>query len=422
MATVPSREADHGLDEWTKPPFLRRVWIRGYKSIAFCDVELHPLTILVGRNASGKSNFLDALAFLRDVIHLGVNEAVYRHGGQDSIPCRFQSEPRVFIGVETAFIDMDEQWDVTYELEIELPKDQPAYIAHEQFRMRECGDKSVDGFTNNDGIITSEGEDNQPMGEWKRSDRAYLREFALTRKIPREFTNRLESLTTYNFHPETIRSPKHSTSGILLARDGSNLASVIRTTRAGSEEAFERVGLYLAAITESVSLVGEVKYGEYETIRFRVDRKGQGPPLEFDAAHMSDGTLRALAALVAAFQFVPPYRHPSLVAIEEPETSLHPAAMRALVDALDEATQHTQVLLTTHSADLLDDPELTPSQVLVVRSRDGATQITPVDPASREIIRRELSTLADLQRQDHLDLDQADLERQAAMQVRNGEP
>jgi len=44
---------------------------RGYKSIAFCDVALEALTILVGRNATGKSNFLDALAFLRDCLDDG---------------------------------------------------------------------------------------------------------------------------------------------------------------------------------------------------------------------------------------------------------------------------------------------------------------------------------------------------------------
>src|ERR1700761_4269267 len=63
-----------------KPPFLRRVRIRGYKSIAFCDVTLEPLTILVGRNASGKSNFVDALAFLRDLLNGGVNAALEAHG------------------------------------------------------------------------------------------------------------------------------------------------------------------------------------------------------------------------------------------------------------------------------------------------------------------------------------------------------
>ena len=74
-ATIPDREPD----EFTLPPFLRRVRIRGYKSIGFCDVLLHPLTILVGRNAAGKSNFLDALAFLTDTMTFGAGEAV-KHG------------------------------------------------------------------------------------------------------------------------------------------------------------------------------------------------------------------------------------------------------------------------------------------------------------------------------------------------------
>ena len=76
MTTVPGKEAVRDIAEQAKPPFLRRVRIRGYKSIAFCDVTLEPLTILVGRNASGKSNFLDALAFLRDLMEMRATEAV----------------------------------------------------------------------------------------------------------------------------------------------------------------------------------------------------------------------------------------------------------------------------------------------------------------------------------------------------------
>ena len=97
---------------------------------------------------------------------------------------------------------------------------------------------------------------------------------------------------------------------------------------------------------------------------------------------MSDGTLRALSNIMAAFQIVPPIGHPSVVGIEEPETALHPAALRAFVDALREATQHTQILLTTHSPDLLADRYLDVSEVLVVRNRDGLTQLAPVDAAS----------------------------------------
>src|SRR6266853_4348254 len=99
MATAPSKHEDDDLDEWTKPPFLRRVRIRGYKSIAFCDVRLQPLTILVGRNAAGKSNFLDALAFLRDLMEMRATEAVNERKGWRAIHCRSGSTPLIEMGV-----------------------------------------------------------------------------------------------------------------------------------------------------------------------------------------------------------------------------------------------------------------------------------------------------------------------------------
>src|SRR6516164_5699110 len=103
MATAPSQEAVNEIDERTKPPFLRRVQIRGYKSIAFCDVTLEPLTILVGRNAAGKSNFLDALAFLRDVMTIGAAEAVKRRGGWSAIACRVTNPRRIAFEIEAGF-------------------------------------------------------------------------------------------------------------------------------------------------------------------------------------------------------------------------------------------------------------------------------------------------------------------------------
>src|SRR5260221_7232782 len=103
MSTAPGNETELAAEERAKAPFLRRVRIRGYKSIAFCDVTLEPLTILVGRNASGKSNFLDALAFLRDLVKLGVNEAVKRHGGGEAIPFRLQDDRLGFLENEGGY-------------------------------------------------------------------------------------------------------------------------------------------------------------------------------------------------------------------------------------------------------------------------------------------------------------------------------
>src|SRR5438105_3521214 len=103
METGPIAETCNGDKDWTQTPFLRRVRIRGYKSIAFCDVTLEPLTILVGRNASGKSNFLDALAFLRDLMHVRATEAVNDRKGWRSIQCRSGSTPHTELGFEATF-------------------------------------------------------------------------------------------------------------------------------------------------------------------------------------------------------------------------------------------------------------------------------------------------------------------------------
>jgi len=224
----------------------------------------------------------------------------------------------------------------------------------------------------------------------------------------------------YNFYPAGMRRLQKPNPGWLLERDGSNLASVIEGLKEIDPESVGRIRDYVAVIAEEVEGFDTVGYGEYETVRFRVRSLNEKHPLEFDAASMSDGTLRALAALVAAFQIVLPHGHPSVIGIEEPETSLHPAAAHALVAALDAATEHAQVLLTTHSGDLLAERAIQPSQVLVVRNKDGQTQIAPVDAASREIIRKELYSLADLQRMDQLDLDEAELAKQAQVPKLNG--
>jgi predicted ATPase len=217
----------------------------------------------------------------------------------------------------------------------------------------------------------------------------------------------------YNFDPEAIRLVQKPTPGTLLAHDGRNLASVIEGVREIDEGVIGRIGAYLSTVVDEVERYEVVRYGEYETVRFRMRPVAGRQPLEFDATSMSDGTLRVLATLVAGFQIHLP-TGPSVIGIEEPETALHPAAMRALVDALDEATERTQIILTTHSADLLASPDIRPEQLLVVRNRGGVTEIGPVDAASREIVRQELDTLADLQRQDQLAPDPEDLDRQAS--------
>ncbi len=95
------KQQEHKLhEEHTNPPLLRQVQIRGYKSIAFCDVSLEPLTIFVGRNASVKSNFLDAMAFLRNLMEHSVDEAVNRHNGWRAIHRRNEDFPFIEMKIQ----------------------------------------------------------------------------------------------------------------------------------------------------------------------------------------------------------------------------------------------------------------------------------------------------------------------------------
>jgi len=90
-------------DSKTKPPFLRRVKIRNYRSIEYCDVELSPLTVLVGRNGSGRSNFIDAIMFVRDAIQFGVDIAIESRGGYESVARKgSKSSDRISISLEFA--------------------------------------------------------------------------------------------------------------------------------------------------------------------------------------------------------------------------------------------------------------------------------------------------------------------------------
>jgi predicted ATPase len=413
--------------EGAKPPFLRRVRIRGYKSIAFCDVTLEPLTILVGRNASGKSNFLDALAFLRDAMEFGLGEALKRRGGIRSILCRNTQTDTFSMEIETAVTEgQAEKKDylIRYRFSIRASEGNAVERPIEDLTVTDVATGQEFGFhTHQDewAIFFGRGKEKSGRAYNPRPEGLFLR---MNVNQPEwHFAHCLRYMGFYNFRPDVMRPVQKASPEWLLEADGSNLPSVIAMTREKEKETIDRVGHYLASITGTITLQGVASYGEYETVRFRVNRKYPETPLDFDAASMSDGTLRVLASLVAAFQVVGRFGYPSLVAIEEPETSLHPSAMRALVDALDEATLRTQILLTTHSADMLDNPTIRPENIRVVQLIEGQTVIGPVDAASVEIVRRNLSTLGGLERENQLEPDLDDQARQQQLaQAREEQP
>lgn len=442
--SIPSAEPlPNQIHERNKAPFLRRVRVRGYKSVAFCDVTLEPLTILVGRNASGKSNFLDALAFLRDLMEMRATEAVNKRKGWRSIHCRSSLTPNIEMGFEATFESFQSTWDADYSFALEIANQnqirvrQEGLILTEQDHGRRCGYRVAEGKLDwiggehfaDDSERTNDGDPPRAAGNDKlkdprffgghRSDRLLLSMIGTQPFL--DLAEGLRASCVYHFSPAAMRVLQPITASPILDRDGGNLARAIEGLREIEPETVRRIGTYLQAIVPSVISFGKVEYGDFETVRFRQEGKADQPPSEFDASSMSDGTLHILAALVAAFQIVLPSGFPGFIGIEEPETALHPAALRALVAALDEATLRTQILLTTHSPDLLDAAEVKPENVRVVKCLEGTTAITPLDEASLSIVRDRLNTLGGLERDRQLELNPEDLDRQAdlARQERN---
>lgn len=390
------------------PVLLRRVRLKNYKSIATCDVRLGRLVALVGRNGSGKSNFLDSLRFVADGLTTTLDHALRERGGLALVRRHSTGHPRNF----TVSLDLDLSGGMraTYAFEISSRSGGGFIVKREELHLRWPGGQ--DSYRVEDGEVKhSTGNGSMPRAA---HDRLYLVTISGLPQF-RPVYDALVSMGFYNLSPETMKRPQSPDAGELLHRDGSNISSVIDRLGREAPHDIERVGLYLEKIVPGIEGFDRVSLGPQETIEFRTLVAGSEHPWRFYAMNMSDGTLRALGILVAVAQLAGKNDRVRFVGIEEPETALHPAAAGALVGALREASSRTQIAVTTHSPEILDDLER--DTIIVVQSREGKTELAGIDAASREAVKEHLYTPGELLRLDQLRADDADVERQQQVQM-----
>ncbi|MGH9600041.1 MAG: AAA family ATPase, partial [Terracidiphilus sp.] len=205
---------------------------------------------------------------------------------------------------------------------------------------------------------------------------------------------RLRAMAFYNLVPAAMREPVPVDGGMQLARDGRNIGSAIEGLKRKTPDTLKRVIAYLAKIVPDVTDVERLLVGSRETVEFK-----QGA-WTFEALQMSDGTLRALGVLTAALQggMAP------LVGIEEPEIALHPAAFGVLRDALAEGSESAQLLITSQSPELLNDPDIKLDQILAAEYVKGETRLGAIAKASADMLRTKLFTVGELVRQDQIEV------------------
>jgi predicted ATPase len=386
----------------TTTSFLRRVKVRNFKSLGNCDVELGALTVLVGRNGSGKSNFIDALRFVSDALRMSAGDAIVARGNFDIVR-KGKGSPRGFdIELE---VDLRGGCRAVYGFAYEAPDhDHSPRLVGEHLEISEADNGVVASYAVKNGRIETFSETERPPVP---DDRLYL---VNASGFPafRAIYDALRGMRFYQLSPLEMSAPKSPSPGEILKEGGENIAGVIERLSFERPRVKERILGYLATIVPGLEDVRCVHWGRNETIEFVQKLSGSDAPQTFHAKSMSNGTLRALGALVAITQPVEGTNPVLLVGIEEPEAALHPAAAGALMDALREAAARKQVIVTTHSPDLLDQIDPDTDRLLVAQIGGGGTMIGPIDQASRQAIREDLYTPGDLLGMDQLELDWAD--------------
>ena len=345
--------------------FLKEIHIKNLMSLRDVTLPLKPLTIFVGPNASGKSNTVKALYRLHKMM---VDEKLSSDEfNRDTL---WKTEvPKISFHLHTKV----EENSTLYHLEVKLEPDL-------SFRAEQLSVNDVNVISIQDGQGTVRDE-NGENGTPYNSDELALRSAGNygNKPITRALAEFMKAWEFYDFSPDLIRSSL--TRSILLAEKeirefpkldsyGLKLPEVLCNWEKNFPERFESVSDSLVSSTnrhiDSFPVIEENQLFPGNQL-FLLE--GYREPIPLHSA--SDGILR----LIAYYTLLNEPELPPLIAIEEPERNFHPGALADIANVLEQIAQYSQVIITTHSSQLLGafNPESLGDSlgVLLLRNRPG---------------------------------------------------
>lgn len=363
---------------------ISRLVLRRFRSVRSDVIGLHNPLFLVGKNGSGKSNVVDAFAFLSECMSLPLHTVFENRGGINAVRYRAgtKSRPGNFaIRVEFSFPNGSpvSGW---YAFEIKGLPDYTFSVVREKCSLAVGGshqwfDRTGEYFhTNVTGLLPA------------------LEAAALALPIiggAQEFApvvRGLGAMRVFSIQPAKVQELQEPDAGTNLKSDGSNLASVLQLLGREDKKKLERLCEVLGTIVPETTKVRTVKHGKRLSLEFTQEWKsnGEDKSVKFEAFSMSDGTLRALGILSSFFQ----KSIPTLIAIEEPESTIHPEALGSILDVIRSYARNTQIVVTTHSPELLDAKWIRPENLRIVTWKDGVTRVCPLGKASVKALQEHL--------------------------------
>jgi len=354
-----------------KVPRILSLKVKNYRALRNIELkDLTPLTVLLGPNGSGKSTIFDVFAFLSECFSVGLRKAWDKRGRFKELLTRGQSGP---ILIELQYRETPDSPKVTYHLAINEDTKGP-FIQEEWLtwvRKAPARPFKFLDFANGKGQVVSGNEPDdkaEKMNEELESREMlavntlgqlakHQRVSALRRFISSWYLSYLSADNTRGI-PEA--GPQERLSSI-----GDNLPNVIQYLK---EQYPERLTQILNALSKRVPHLEKVEADSMQDGRLLLQIKDAPFEKPILSKFASDGTLKMLAYLTLLYDPEPPH----LIGIEEPENQLHPRLLLELSEECREASNSSQLMVTTHSPFFING--LTPKELWVLfRDKNGFT-------------------------------------------------
>lgn len=390
---------------------LKKLILENWKSFRYAELPLDPLTVLIGTNASGKSNAIEALDLLNRIAYGGeIREAFFSsvRGGVEWAALKgersFMLKTVIGDSKSTDYlysISASTEPDVSLlseslaRLEIESSSGEEKHLV--LFNTKDCSSEELEDLCiaiefNKDEFPSSRNGDSGNVLNFMSDGTSsfldllpYTINYAKNKESVGDFFQTLLDIFVLNPIPSKMRSYARMSED--LKNDASNLAGVILSFSNKSSLFEEAVLRYISNFAErDIQKVWAEKVGRLESDAMLYCEEVWVPgsrPMVVDARGMSDGTLRFLA-IVTALLTRP---EGSQLIIEEVDNGLHPSRAKLLLRMLREIGEKRKidVLVTTHNPALLDALPLEMVPFVVVAHRDletGESRLTPLDDLS----------------------------------------
>jgi len=334
---------------------IKKLKIKNYKSLKNVEIAFDKFNVLIGPNASGKTNLLDCFAFVSEIAQKDLTMSLTGRGGYK----------HVVFGGEKVNMEFFTEFLLDSELSEYFISISEEGIDEERLSVGDVG--VIDRHLN-------EIKKRQDTGEFEKvAAGTWIAAIYYHSPKTRDY---LTSWRSYNFITSEMRKTYSAKKKLILDKNGGNLAQVLLSLHNERPKMFDKIeNMLKQAIPQIDELLTPLTEGGDTYVAIR--EKGFDSP--FDYFQVSDGTLRLLAYITAIASI-----ESKLICFEEPENFIHPQLFELLVEILKKSDK--QIILSTHSPYLVDWVE--PEDVIIVEKRDKETvakRIKEVDKLKKHL-------------------------------------